>query len=134
MKPGEGLGNILIGNSITDVIKKMDSKPDDGKTVKIDSTAEYWLSYQDLGITLIFDDQKELIRIAVKNPAIIVQQTGFRVNSTRTEIERIYGKGELQTLDDVYDQILYKAKGIVFTLNKNTEKVETITIQTGLGR
>lgn len=119
MKPGVGLGNVTLGDSIPEVIIKMNGKkPDDGKTVRIDSTAEYWLTYLDLGITFIFDGRKKLSRIAVKNPAIVVQQNGLRVNSTGIDMERAYGKGELTKLDEVYDQIAYRERGITFTLDK----------------
>lgn len=130
MKPGEGLGDIVIGDSIPEVIKKMsDRKPDKGQTVRSGTAAEYWLSYVDLGITFIFEERQKLSRIAVKNPGIIVQQSGLRVNSTLADVEREYGKRERTKLDDSYDQIVYQERGIAFTINKKMEKIETITIQ-----
>jgi|MudIll2142460700_1097286.scaffolds.fasta_scaffold20692_2 hypothetical protein len=130
MRPGDGLGDIVLGDSIPGVIKKMnDRKPDEGQTVKFGATAEYWLSYTDLGITFIFDEKKELIRIAVKNPGIIVQQSGLRVNGTVMDLDREYGKGEQTRLDDLYDQKVYRDRGIAFTINRKTERIETITIQ-----
>jgi hypothetical protein len=130
MKPGEGLGAIAIGDSIPKVIKKMDDrKPGGGQTVRVGKAVEYWLSYADLGVTFIFDERKELSRIAVKNPGIIVQQSGLRVNSTLGDLERQYGKGEQTKLDDIYDQKVYPDRGIAFTINKKTDKIETITIQ-----
>lgn len=130
MKPGEGLGAIVIGDSIPEVIKKMSGrKPDEGQAVKSGTVTEYWLSYVDLGITFIFDERKELSRIAVKNSGIIVQQSGLRVNSTLVDLEREYGKGEQSKLDDIYDQKVYRERGIAFTINRKTDKIETITIQ-----
>lgn len=130
MKPGKGIGDIALGEPVAGVIKKMDGrKPKDGKTVRVGAKTEYWLRYPDMGITLIFDKQKRLSRVAVTNPGIIVLQNGLRVHSHVSEVEKVYGEsGNQNALDDEYEQRTYDDKGISFTVNRRTGKIEAITI------
>jgi hypothetical protein len=129
IKPGVGLGNIKIGDPLTDVIKKMGRKPSDGKTVQTGSQTEYWLNYTDMGVTFIFNEKQVLSRIVVTNPGITVQQKGIRVNSSTEDIDKIYGKGTFKSLSDKYEQRVYEKEGLNFTINKDLNKIETITIQ-----
>lgn len=128
--PGIGLGTIRLGDKLPDVIKKMDrKKPTDGKTVKSGNLKEYWLSYTDMGITFIFDEGELLVRIAISNPGIIVENSNIRVNSTVMELERTFGRGEIKNIDDRYEQRVFKNRGIGFTINKYSGKIEAIAIE-----
>ncbi len=129
METSKGIGNIAIGDTLQDVVKKMRKKPSDGKTVKFGGKVEYWLDYQEHGITFIFAEDKTLSRIAVSNPGIVMKKGDVKVNSTVNDLLKHYGAGESRNLNDTYEQRSYKDKGVGFTINKNTEKIETITIQ-----
>ena len=129
IKPGVGLGNIKIGDPLADVIKKIGRKPSEGKKVQTGSQTEYWLSYTDLGVTFIFNEKQVLSRIAVTNPGITVQQKGIRVNSPTEDINKIYGLGDSKRLTDKYEQRVYDKEGLNFTINKDLNKIETITIE-----
>lgn len=129
IEPGIGIGDITLGNNLQDVIKKMAIKPSDGKTVRSGNLKEYWLGYTGMGITFIFDEEQKLTRIAVSNPGIIVRQKGVRVNSSIKELMGSYGPAEISKISDKYEQWSYKDRGIVFTINIGTWKIETITIE-----
>lgn len=129
IKPGVGLGNIKIGDPLADVIKKIGRKPSEGKTVKTGTQTEYWLSYTDLGVTFIFNEKQVLSRVVVTNPGITVQQKGIRVNSSTEDIDKIYGKGTFKSLSDKYEQRVYQKEGLTLTINKDLNKIETITIE-----
>jgi len=129
VKPGSGIGNIGLDDSLEDVIKKMGLKPTDGNTITSGIQTEYWVHYKEMGITFIFSDEQKLVRIAVTNPGIIVQNGGIRVNSSVKEIVQLYGFIEPTPLDNDFEQWSYKALGISFTVNKNTRKIETIIVE-----
>jgi hypothetical protein len=129
IEPGTGIGNIRIGDDLADVVKKMVKKPSDGKTVRSGVLTEYWVGYTDMGITYIFNEKRILTRIATTNPGIVVQQKGIRVGSSTKDIERAYGPGRVRKIDDKYEQWIYENRGINFTINRNTEKIEAIMIE-----
>jgi hypothetical protein len=129
MEPGVGIGNIKLGDNLSDVIRKMGKKPSDGKTIRSGRLTEYWLNYTDVGITFIFDSDRKLKRIAVSNPGIVTEQKGIRASSSVRDLERLYGRGETKNINDRYEQRTYKDKGISFTVSKDSGKIEAITIE-----
>ena len=130
MDPGIGIGNIKIGDQLQDVIARMGRKPSDGKTVSLaNNRTEYWLDFKDLGITFIFDEKRELQRIAVSNPGIIIRSNGIRVDNSVNDIERVYGDSEVKKINEQYIQRIYRDKGVGFTINVDTGKIEAITIE-----
>ena len=130
IEPGIGLGNIKLDDSLSDVLSRMDrKKPSSGKTVRSGNRVEYWLSYEDMGITFIFNENERLERIAVSNPGIVLQNSDIRANSSLRDMERVYGLGNSRKLNEKYELRMYSSLGISFTINRLTERIETITIE-----
>lgn len=129
MQPGIGIGNISIGDDLSLVIEKMGYKPSGGKTVKTGSLTEYWIDYSDLAITFIFDKHKLLVRVAVSNHGIAIGDRDIRVNSSVRELLRAYGTGRPEHLKEGYERITYDDRGVSFTINVSTQRIETIVIQ-----
>lgn len=131
-KGGVGLGTIKLGDSIETTVKKMNKKPTEGKTVITGKTEEYWLSYKEQGITFVFSSNQSLNRIIVTNPGIVLKDTDIRVNSLSTGLKDYKGMvedvKESGQIKGRYMQKFLPSHGASFMINKDTEKIETITI------
>lgn len=128
IEPGLGIGDIRIGDDMKTVLRKIGGSKPEGKTVKSGSMVEYWLSYAEQGITFIFDRNKILSRIAVSNPVFYVQQKGIRPKGQAAELDRLFGKGTKRNLNDNYELKEYRNQGLTFTIDKDSNRIDTITI------
>lgn len=129
IRPGSGIGDIMIGDDLRTVLRKLEGKkPTEGKTVTTGNLVEYWLSYSELGVTFIFDQSRKLSRIAVTNPAFYVEQNGVRPKSSAANIDKSFGSSKVNKLNDGYEQRIYREKGLSVTIDRNTNKIDTITI------
>jgi hypothetical protein len=128
IEPGIGVGNMRMGDDMATVLRKMGRSKPEGKTVKSGSMVEYWLSYAEKGITFIFNQNKILTRIAVSNPVFYVQQKGIRPKGSAAELDRLFGKGKTRKLNDEYEQKEYRDQGLTFTIDRNSNRIDTITI------
>ncbi len=131
IRPGVGIGNIMVGDDVQAVIGKMKKKPSDGKTVKVGVTKEYWLHYKDEGVTYIFNEDRKLSRIATSSPNNQVKEgkAGISVNNTSKDLDNIYGPGLNNKINEKYEQRVYKDKGMSFIINRKSQKIESITIE-----
>lgn len=128
IEPGSGIGDIRIGDDMTTVLKKFKGSKPEGNTVKSGLLVEYWLSYAKQGVTFIFDQNKKLRRIAVSNPVYYVEQKEIRPKASASELDRLFGKGKNEPLTEKYEQKKYEDQGLTFTIDKNSNRIETITI------
>jgi hypothetical protein len=133
VKPGVGIGDIRLGDNLSDVIKKMKKDPTEVKRVenRDKKSIKYWVSYKEMGISFVFDERKKLIRIAISNPGIVVDQKEIKVTSSLAELQKSYGVGYLRDIDvgKKFKQRVYP--GVSFIINKETEKITVIIIEKG---
>lgn len=133
VKPGVGIGDIRLGDNLPDAIKKMNKEPTEVKRVKNKDrqSLEYWVSYKEMGMTFIFDERKKLIRVAISNPGIVVDQKEIKVTSSLAELQKSYGAGYSREIDigGRFKQRVYP--GVSFIINKETGKIAVIIIEKG---
>ncbi len=134
--PGTGVGSIKIGDEYTK-FKTANSKyinPDRLQKVKSKNGSEMWVPVDELGLILIYDFNKKIIRrIVVKNKSIFVEGKNISVGSSISELRKEYKKeykekdlakpkdGELWywSVDNI---------GIKYWINKTDNKIAAIEI------
>ena len=125
-----------LGETNEAINKILKIKFDDIKKVGPESDFEMWLSYKNMGITLIYNKDKKLDRIFVTNKALLVENTKISVGSSITdlreykhifmdkerEIKDINKKRNIESWD-------YENLGIKFWINWNDKKVFAIEVK-----
>lgn len=128
LRPGKGIGNINIGDSLEDVVKQMGKKPSEGKTVTTGKEVQYWLIYKPQGLAFVFDKASTLVSIIVTNPVMRIPSSNIRINSSSKKLRNAYGDGRDVPIEGNYEQRIYDKEGVIFMINRGSGKVESITI------
>ena len=136
IRPGIGVGKLRLGASNSDLNKIINRKFNDIKKVGPEKDFEMWLSYKNMGLTLIYSKDKKLKRIVVTNRALLVENTRISVGSSITilrqyrnifsdedrEIEDVNKKKNVESWD-------YENLGIKFWINWNDQKIFAIEVK-----
>lgn len=134
LRPGKGIGKINIGDTLENVVKKMGKTPTEGKTVTMGRDVQYWLIYKPHGLTFVFDKTSTLVSIIVTNPVIRIPSSNIRINSSSKKVRSAYGNGGDVFIKGNYEQWSYDAEGVTFMTNRDSGKVESITIMRKTGK
>ena len=125
--PGEEVGVLKLGNPIGFITQDLGNiEPSSWHKEEDGTSTEMWLSYRDLGLTLIFDyETKKLKRIMVMTPSLLVKDTGIHVGSKESEVLGYFNNpskgGKANELD-------YPQLGIKFLIKENKRTVYAIEI------
>lgn len=136
IKPGKGIGEIELGDSIATTVDKMKIAPNLARKVQYEDGLEYWLNYEDLGLAFIFSSDKGLSKIAINNPTMVLDNYKIRVKSPLTDLYQSFEQGLVikhdQGLvikhDQGYKLINYPYEGVSFTVDPKEGKIFTITV------
>jgi hypothetical protein len=131
IQPGTGVGALKLGISLDVAYNKIGQRKADSarQVVKAGISKEIWLTYNDMGITLVINPEKTLERIIVTSSGLLVERNGLRVGSSAADVEKSYGVAEKKTaLEGDGELWSYPSLGISFTINKNEKRVDVITI------
>jgi hypothetical protein len=93
--PGEGIGEIKLGDSVRRVVELWKEKSDEIKKVeftldKNKKVTEFLLFYKRRGIIFVCEPDQKIKRIIIKNPSFPVKENGLHIGSSTSEIERAY--------------------------------------------
>ncbi len=131
IQPGVGVGVLKLGDTVDDVYAKLGQrKADRVQRVAYKGRTEIWLTYDDMGMALVYDDaRKRLERIVVTSKGLLVERTGIRVGSSGGDVEKYYG-GEQRTrqLEGQNELWVYPGLGVSFTVNGAEQRVDSITV------
>jgi len=125
--PGEEVGVLKLGNSIGFITQDLGNiEPSTVRKVEDGEIKEMWLSYKDLGLTLIFDyATKTLKRIIVLSPSLLVKGTGIHVGSKESEVLEYFKEPSKEGKTNELD---YPQLGIKFIIRENERTVYAIEI------
>ncbi len=129
IQPGIGVGVLKLGDGIEAVYVKIGKKKAD-RALKVGrgSGAEVWLSYNDMGITLVFNAARQVERIIVTSKGLPVERTAIRVGSSAADVEKNYGPGEKRKIEGNGELWKYPHQGISFTIDTVEKRVDVITV------
>jgi hypothetical protein len=128
IKPGKGIGEIALGDSIATAVDKMKLVPNLARKISYEGVIEYWLNYEDLGLAFIFNSDKSLSKIAINNPTMVLDNNRIRVKSPLTDLYESFEHGEVTKYEQGYKLINYPYEGISFTVDPKEGKIFTITV------
>jgi hypothetical protein len=126
--PGEEVGVLKLGNLVGFITRDLGNiEPSTVRKVEEGETKEMWLSYTDLGLTLIFDyATKTLKRIIVLTPSLLVKGTGVHVGSKEAEVLDYFKK---PSKDSKANELDYPHLGINFLIKESDRTVSAIEIK-----
>ncbi|MBI4649876.1 hypothetical protein HY745_00985 [Candidatus Desantisbacteria bacterium] len=131
IQPGVGVGVLKLGDTPVDISRKLEGKKADiAKKIVYDSTVEMWLSYVDMGVTLIYDTNKSIKSIIVTNKELLLEESGIHVGSAKSNVLKNY-KGEKRPIRQINNNIElweYPDLGIIFFVNITKELVDSIKV------
>ncbi len=130
IQPGTGVGALKIGMPLDAAYRSIGQrKADIARQVEAGATREIWLTYSDMGITLVVNPDKMVERIIVTSPGLLVERNGLRIGSTVTEVEKYYGEAKKKTAIGENGELWsYPSIGISFTIDRVEKRVDVITV------
>lgn len=133
IQPGEGIGVLKLDDSLKSVNEKMGKiRADEMQKVKSAGGTEMWLSYQDMGQTLVYDySTKRLKKIIVTNSALYVENTEIHVGSDTSEVIAYYDTmPRTITTDNEQNRTIwsYQRLGIGFWIDNQEQTVYAIEV------
>lgn len=130
IQPGTGVGALKLGDDVEVAHEKIGRRmADKAQRLVYQDVEDVWLSYNDLGITLVFDYRKKLKNIIVTSKGLIVEGTGIRIGSEVDEVERNYGKSNtVRKINGSSEIWEYPNIGINFTINNIERQIDVITV------
>jgi hypothetical protein len=133
IRPGIGVGEIRLGDSLADVYAKLgQKKADSARKVGKGEMEEIWLSYRAMGLTFAYDRKKTLKKIIVTSKAIPLERVGLRVGSRAAYIERYYETSQRRVRKiagrDNMEFWEYAGQGITFTVDTAEDRIDVITV------
>jgi hypothetical protein len=125
--PGEEVGVLKLGNPIGFITQDLGNiEPSSWHKEEDGTSSEMRLSYNDLGLTLIFDyATKMLKRIKVMTPSLLVKGTGIHVGSKESEVLEYFKESSKEGKANELD---YPQLGIKFIIKENERTVYAIEI------
>jgi len=122
--PGEGVGVLKLGDTLKTIKRGIGSiRVPSGRKV---GDNEMWLSYRDLGMTLVFNCKtKKLEKIIVLTVGLLVENTGISVGSSESDVRRYFKKPKCSKEGDLD----YPDLGIKFYIKKEYKKVHAIEVK-----
>ena len=115
--PGVGVGVLKLNGDINDVNTLIGRKKF-SSAEKIESKEageEMWLSYKDLGMTLVYNSARQLSKIIVLTAGLLIENTSLGVGSSKKDIGKYLGE-EIQESADYKD---CPDRGIKFYFKNN---------------
>ena len=140
---GEGIGNIMLGHRIEDVIKNLGwGNPEEMR--KDEKKGEYHLIYKAEGVSFIFQAGKKTLgestlqKVHITSPAFITAGKGVRVGDKGVDINKSVSSqqsltmqnsmGECTDDDKEKDKRVVVCKGIRFIINKENDVILAIEV------
>lgn len=123
--PGEGVGVLKLGDTLEKIKGGIGS-------IRVSSSRkvgdnEMWLSYRDLGMTLVFDYvTKELKKIIVLTVGLLVENTGISVGSSESDVRKYFKEPSKYSKEGELD---YPDLGVKFYIKKEYKKVHAIEVK-----
>jgi len=126
--PGEEVGVLKLGNPIGFITQDLGNiEPSRRRKVEDGTSSEMWLSYKDLGLTLVFDyETKKLKKIVVVTPSLLVEGTGIHVGSKKSEVLEYFKEPSKASKTNELD---YPQLGIKFIIKEHDRTVYAIEIK-----
>lgn len=126
--PGEGVGVLKLGDTIETIKRGIGSiRVNSSRIVKQQGHNEMWLSYRDLGMTLVFDYRtKELEKIIVLTVGLLVENTGISVGSSESDVRKYFKEPSKCSKEGELD---YPDLGVKFYIKKEYKKVHAIEVK-----
>jgi hypothetical protein len=126
--PGEGVGVLKLGESYHFIIQDLgDIAPSSWRKVQGEMNIEIWLSYKDLGMTLVFDyETKKLEKIIVLSQSLLVENTGIHVGSKESDVKKYFKD---PSKDSKANELDYPHLGINFFIKNEDKTVYAIEVK-----
>jgi len=138
IKPGIGVGRILLGEKYQDIAPILNREHDDMRKAGEGADAEMHLSYEKMGLTLIYDAaNKHLKKILVTNKALLIDQTDISVGSSASQLRKYLKKQRMEPSIEVragrrpieiWD---FEEEGIAFWIDQDDQIIIAIEIKRG---